>query len=119
MPDELGWNRIKQSLFWRYKSGHALHKSAVLSLTGDETQDGSQRDGVRPRVLDGTVHPNERSIPEAGKKRIKEKLFQSHEQLSVRQDNGELSKESEHQNRPKQRKKRDSQADCESFIRRL
>ena len=56
---------------------HSRHKFAVLSLTGDETQEGSQGGEVRPRLLDGTVrvYLNEHRIPEEGKKPIREKLL--------------------------------------------
>lgn len=86
MIDELGLKQNKTKLVSTLQDKknyvvHSLHKSAVLSLTGDETQEGSQGAEVRPRVLDGTAYPNEHRIPKA-----KSKLEKNFYKLFVREN---------------------------------
>lgn len=55
----------------------------------DDTLEGPQDAGIWPRVPDEAVQPDEHRIPEAGNKWIRDELLQTHEQLRVRQNDGE------------------------------
>ena len=48
----------------------ALQKLAVLSEAGHETEARAQGVGVRTRMLDGAVHPDEYRIQEKSKERL-------------------------------------------------
>ena len=83
------WNKACLDAGGQEKLCHTLHKSAVLSQVRDDTPEGAQDAGIWPRVLDEAVQPDEHRIPEAGNKRIREELLQIHEQLRVRENDGE------------------------------
>ena len=59
----------------------ALPEFAVLSEAGYETKACAQGAGVRTRMLDGAVHPDEHGVQEKREERLRKDLLQANEQL--------------------------------------
>jgi len=73
----------KEKYFTHYK------KPSLLSEPGHASEKSSQGSGVQSRAMDGTVHQDEHGVQEKGQKRLRDRLLQANEQLSVWQDDGE------------------------------
>ena len=69
-----------------------LQELAVLSQSGNATEESPSSDRVRPRAVDGAIHQDEHGVSKTGKERFRNRLLQSDEQLGVWQDDGEPEK---------------------------
>jgi len=96
-----------------------LQKPAVLPQTGHAPEKGAQGDRVRPRALDGAVHPDEHRVPEAGEKRLRDQLLQADEQLRVQQNDRKPEEPRGCENRAELGDRQDTKIGSRPFICRV
>ena len=67
----------------------SLSESADVPVSGLASDCGPSCSPVRPKPLDGAIHPDEYRAPKKGYQRLREGPIQAHEQLGLREDHGE------------------------------
>ena len=66
-----------------------LSQSAAVHVSGHASDWGPSCPPIRPKTLDGAIHPDEYWAPEKGRQRLREGPLQVDEQLGLREDHGE------------------------------
>ena len=98
---------------------HYRNLQKYLRQTGAVSEKGALGDQVRPRALDGAVHPDGHRVPEAGEKRIRDHLLQVDEQLRVRQNDGKPEEPRGREDRTELGRRQDPPAGSQPLFRQI